>query len=271
MLPADRVSAEAGYSLVESEQAFRLSMPESYLADFGDAAVAEHARIVARRQGAFVHVEPCGVDQTTDPPTYRICVVTDDRPGLLSLLSVAISAHGLDVKNARIYCRARPSKPREVIDFFAVQPVKGAPLERFDADDVSAIRDSIAGLLGKDTDVEWLARRSSPTSRIRAVVPAAIPAGPAPIAQAAFLAERDRDVLAVETEDRPNLLLAITLALYRRRLNIVRSNIATLETRARDDFELSEFDGSRLSEPRKREALGAVVAAIGRIANEQVL
>lgn len=257
--------------MVESEQAFRLSMPESYLADFGDAAVAEHARIVARRQGAFVHVEPCGVDQTTDPPTYRICVVTDDRPGLLSLLSVAISAHGLDVKNARIYCRARPSKPREVIDFFAVQPVKGAPLERFDADDVSAIRDSIAGLLGKDTDVEWLARRSSPTSRIRAVVPAAIPAGPAPIAQAAFLAERDRDVLAVETEDRPNLLLAITLALYRRRLNIVRSNIATLETRARDDFELSEFDGSRLSEPRKREALGAVVAAIGRIANEQVL
>jgi UTP:GlnB (protein PII) uridylyltransferase len=65
------------------------------------------------------------------------------------------------------------------------------------------------------------------------------------------------------------LLLAITLALYRRRLNIAKSNISTLGTRARDDFELTEFDGSRLTEPRRREAVGAVVAAVGRIASEQ--
>lgn len=264
MLPADRVTAEA----LESEQAFRLSMPDSYRSDFGDEAISEHAKIVNRRHGAFVHLEACGLDRSTDPATRWICVVTDDRPGLLSLLSVAISAHGLDVRNARIYSRARPSRSREVVDFFAVQPVKGSPVERFDGDDVAAIRDSVAGLLGKDTDVEWLARRATPTSRIRAAAPAAA-ADPAPTARASFAPDRDKDVLAVETEDRPNLLLAIALALYRRRLNIVRSNVTTAGTRARDDFELSEFDGARLSELRRREALGAVVAAIGRIASEQ--
>jgi len=242
-------------------------MPETYRTDFDDIAIAAHARIVANRRGAFVHLEPCGVDVTTEPSTRWICVVTDDRPGLLSLLSVAISAHGLDVKNARIYCRTPPGRQKEAIDFFAVQAVNGSPVATFDATDMLLIRDSIAGLLGKDTDVEWLARRSSPTSRLRPVVAGTAPA--APTARAAFLADRDHDVLVVETEDRPNLLLAITLALYRRRLNIAHSNVATLGTLARDDFVLTEFDGSRLTEPRKREALGAVVASIGRIASEQ--
>jgi [protein-PII] uridylyltransferase len=250
---------------VESAQAFRLSMPEAYLTDFDDATVNEHAQIARARQGAFVHVEACAMD-AAQPSTRWLCVITDDRPGLLSLLSVAISAHGLDVKDARIYCRSRPGRPREAIDFFAVQPVKGSPVENFEADDMTAIRDSIGGLLGKDTDVEWLARRSTPTARLRPTV-STVPI--APIAHAFFLTDRDHDILVLDTDDRPNLLLAITLALYRRRLNIVRSNIATLGSRARDDFELSEFDGGRLTDARKREAVGAVVAAVGRIASEQ--
>jgi [protein-PII] uridylyltransferase len=243
--------------------AFRLTMPEAYRTDFDDAAAAEHGRIVNGRQGALVHVEAC-----TDARTPWICVVTDDCPGLLSLVCVAISAHGLDVKDARIYCRSRAPDVREAVDFFAVQPARGSKIFRLGEENMRAIRESIEDLVGKDPDIESFARRSTPTSRFRPKLTFASEQA-APIAKAWFLADRDRDVLVVETEDRPNLLLAITLGLYRRRLNIVRSNVATLGTRARDDFEVSEFDGGRVSEPRKLAAVGAIVAAIGRVANDQ--
>jgi UTP:GlnB (protein PII) uridylyltransferase len=91
---------------------FRQTMPEAYRNDFGDADAVEHARIVSDRRGAPVHVEAC-----VNGRAPWICVVTDDRPGLLSLLSVAISAHGLNVKDARIYCRYRTPREREAIDF----------------------------------------------------------------------------------------------------------------------------------------------------------
>src|SRR5437762_2024262 len=72
---------------------FRSSMPEAYRSRYNPEQVRAHAAISWRRASAPAHVE-----QWSDEAdgTRWICVITDDRRGLLSLLSAAITAHCLD-------------------------------------------------------------------------------------------------------------------------------------------------------------------------------
>src|SRR3954447_13863315 len=92
---------------------FLSSMPDPYPEQHQLEEVRAHAEIVSRRGGALVHLESCpGPTETEEPGTW-LCVVTDDRPGLLSLLSAAIAAHSLDILSARVYTRSRAGSPDE--------------------------------------------------------------------------------------------------------------------------------------------------------------
>lgn len=63
-------------------------MPASYSQSHGREERMAHAAIVGRRGDGLVHVEQCpGPVQKGAPTASWLCVVTDDRPGLLSLLS----------------------------------------------------------------------------------------------------------------------------------------------------------------------------------------
>jgi UTP:GlnB (protein PII) uridylyltransferase len=116
--------AELPASFLET---FGASMPATYQAQHSQAEVLEHARIVWNRRDKLAHVEPCLGDERGGA---WICVVTDDRPGLLSLLSAAISAHSLDILAANIWPHAarKTGRSRRFVHGAAAQGYRRARL-----------------------------------------------------------------------------------------------------------------------------------------------
>ncbi|MGH7296147.1 MAG: hypothetical protein ACRELB_14485, partial [Polyangiaceae bacterium] len=66
----------------------------------------------------------------------------------------------------------------------------------------------------------------------------------------------------VETTDRPGLLLAITRALHRARVQIVASEATTRDGSVRDRFTIVELDGAPLRPGRRGVLQVEVLAAI---------
>jgi len=247
--------------------AFEQSFPETYRLEHTKAEILVHAAVVARRGDEFVHVEELLPEFRRGEADHVICVVTDDRPGLLSLLSAAIAAHSYDVLSARIYCRKRANGKDEAVDFFAVRRLPASRRNDESTIDVAAIRKSMASLLRGETDVDWLDRRASPTTRIPAVTAGSDPQAAAapPASDVHFRTAAEGDALVVETPNRPGVLASIALALYRQRLNITRSNIVTIGGRARDEFVVAEIDGSKMTEDKKRAVIEAVSSVLERL------
>src|SRR5690242_10953829 len=77
---------------------FAASMPDTYGDAFGDSA-AEHAAIAARRAGRAAHLERW---RSLDDGTSIVCVVADDRAGLLSTICRVFVANDLDVMTAQV-------------------------------------------------------------------------------------------------------------------------------------------------------------------------
>jgi [protein-PII] uridylyltransferase len=228
-------------------------MPAAYYSQHEPSEQRAHARVSARRGARLVQAELCPGPVTPERAEW-LCVVTDDRPGLLSQLSAAISAHSLDILSARVYCRVRPGRPEEAVDLFAVRPLRPAENESLDPGSIALIRATMESLLRGETEVSSLEKRAADTVRP--------PRAPAPVVY--FDAESPSDLLVVEAGDRPGLLLAISLTIFRERLSIVRSHVTTSAATAKDEFELAELDGRRLSAAR-REAVAEKV----RVALEQ--
>src|SRR5882724_8141928 len=96
---------------------FMNTMPAAYARAFGVAEMAEHARIVSARGAQLVHAEICA-----GRADGLVCVVADDRAGLLALVTDALLVHGLSVQGAQVYCRTRADGQAEAVDFFRLQP-----------------------------------------------------------------------------------------------------------------------------------------------------
>ncbi len=223
-------------------------MPLAYVRAHTREERVAHAQIIGRRGNAAVHVELCPGPAEPGPVEPQwLCVVTDDRPGLLSLLSAGISAAALDIQNARIYCRTRPGLPDEAVDLFAVRG-PGAHSALTD-ETVRVVRHTIDGLLAGSLDALSLERKNAAPRSSR----------PPPFS---VHFEGTTDVLVVNAPDRPGLLLAISLAIFRERLTIVRSHVTTVAAEARDEFELAEIDGRRLSSTMRATVVEKVSAAL---------
>lgn len=220
---------------------FIASMPYAYRVLHDDTLAATHAQIAARRGKSSVRVE--SFEGPGASPALRwLCVVTDDRHGLLSLIASVILAHSLDIVSARAYCRDRPGGPPEAIDFVAVRALQ--PQEGSIDLDTRSIERSIEALLNGETDLEQLAHHAAPTSPP--------PTAKRSVESQVYFASDHEDLLIVESADRSGLLLAMTLAMLRERLTIQSSNVSTSGLVVRDEFHLTEFDGSRLSSERRR-------------------
>jgi UTP:GlnB (protein PII) uridylyltransferase len=228
---------------------FLSSMPEPYPNQHSMEEVRAHAEIVARRENSLVHLEACPGPTDEDDGVW-LCVVTDDRPGLLSLLSAAIAAHSLDVLGARVYTRTRPGFPDEAVDLFSVRRL-GPTHGPIALADLASIRKTMMSLLRGELPVERLQRHAADTSR-----PSKRPE------TAIYFHDVETDLLLVETADHPGLLLEITLTIFRERLSIIRSHITTIGGLAHDEFQLAEIDGSALSEARRDAVIDKVRAAV---------
>src|SRR5258708_26577366 len=231
--------------------AFRASMPVRYRETFDSAATREHAAIVARREGQTAHVE---IWRRLPQGGGIACVVADDRPGLLSLISATLVAQSLDVVSAQAYTRGRPDGAAEAVDFLWLHrdadhamPIRAA--------DATRVTELLAGLLTGTRTIESVLRRPGQ----RASVP------PAAGTRVTFneTPTQGLSVLTVETHDRPGLLLAITLALFNTRVQIVSSEAETTDGRVVDRFSIVELDGSPIVQNRRGAVQTAVLAALG--------
>ncbi len=236
---------------------FLASMPARYRQLFDDAAAREHAAIVARRQGP-VHAE---LWRRLPRGRAVACVVAADRPGLLSFISAALVVHGLDVEAAQAFTRQGTG---EAVDLFWLRrkrapdeaggpPPVATPVLAADLARVAALLDE---LVSGRTTLEEVTRRAGPGE----------PTDPRErgSTRVTFEARPDGTVtqLTVETFDRPGLLLSVTQALYRARVQIIASEARTDGHHVVDRFSIVELDGAPLRAARRGVLQMEVLAAI---------
>lgn len=225
---------------------FPASMPAAYTRSFRAEEVTEHARIVARRGAQLAHAEPCG-------KSGLVCVVADDRPGLLALVTDALSVYGLGIRSARAYCRARPDGRTEAVDFLELQPAAAGSTTAFelDADELRAFVQTLTELIADDiragSRAGSLAARGAARTRVYFEHEAR---------------RRGEYVLLVEAPDASGLLHAVTSALHAHGARILSCHIGTEAGFARDRFDIAGIDGEPLTDAELCDIQLGVLAAL---------
>jgi [protein-PII] uridylyltransferase len=213
------------------------SMPVEYRSAFDPEAIALHAAIVQRRGTDATRVE---LWRTLPERVVAVCIVADDRPGLLSAISAALVAHDLDVVSTHAYCRPAGDGTREAVDILWLRRIGGGIVRE---KNVAAIGEMVDALVTGDASFPEpppSRRTAFTTSRTRSFGATRV----------RFAQEADAMKLTVEAVDRPGLLLAITKTLFAAGVQIVALRATTDRGRAVDTFHLVEPDGKRLEGER---------------------
>lgn len=217
-------------------------MPGSYAATFPAEETVEHAAVVLRRGQRLVYAERCRAGGQE-----AVCLVMDDRPGLLALVTDALLIHGLSIRTAHAYCRARPDGVTEAVDFLALDR---APL---DAAEVESLLHSLTDLVSEEIRASTRPSLTPPSRGVRTRVYFDVDA-----------LRRGHHVLLVEAPDAEGLLHAVTSALYAQGVRILTCQIITEAGTVRDRFELASVDGSVWSSAALCDIQLAVLEAMPR-------
>jgi UTP:GlnB (protein PII) uridylyltransferase len=234
----------------ESVREFTSSMSDGYAQTFGPRERAEHAAIAARRGTKKVHLERW---RSFAEGGAIVCVVADDRVGLLAEICAAFYRHGLEVRLAEVFSRSIPDGGREAVDLFWLRALDGSggvrPVEMHHLEKVADTL--VAQALGGASETVLAAgsglRFQSAAARVF-FKPKVIGRGDC--------------VLVVEARDYPGLLLAITNAVREQGLVIESSDVRTEGHIARDSFVLSDPSGRSLDQERLAATREAVIAAV---------
>jgi UTP:GlnB (protein PII) uridylyltransferase len=242
---------------------FFASMPDRYREVFDVADAREHAAIVTRRAALPVHVE---VWRRLPKGGAILCVVADDRPGLLSFISASLVAHGMDIVAAQAYTRLHAKgEAAEAIDFLWIEKDAGGlsvslPVLRAD---IARIGEVLHALVTGQVTLDAVVRR------IRPIRP--VPRGASTRIRFDDDADAGLVVLTVETFDRPGLLLVITQALFRAGVQIIASDARTQPAGGVvDRFTIVELDGTPISKPRRGLVQMELLAAIEALARGEL-
>jgi [protein-PII] uridylyltransferase len=242
----------------ESVRAFASSLPESYRKNFDFGAIASHARIALERESAPANV---GRFLSTRVPGEAICVVADDRPGLLATISAALVMCGLDVIEAEAYTRRVQGRHDEAVDVFWVRHESAdRRTERVSREEIAQLRQTLIGLVEGKLE----RRRLGDSHR-----PLATPASSETVVRFIENADGNFSTLEVETGDRSGLLLALSQALYSQHVQIIGSQVKTVNNRVYDRFHIVELDGSPVSPSRRLEIQVAVLTAVDPVIERQ--
>jgi [protein-PII] uridylyltransferase len=240
---------------LDGPAAFRASMPARYRNAFDGVAIREHAAIVARRAGASAHAE---IWRREPQERAVVCVVADDRAGLLSFVSASLATQRLDVISAQAYTRTpADGADAEAVDFLWVRRGDDPP-EPIRSADAVRVAEVLRGLIAGKLTMESVRRQGRQ----------AVSAPPGAVTKVSFDEARNANlsVLTVTTFDRPGLLLAITLALFRAQVQIVASDVTTENGQVIDRFTIAELDGSPVVRHRRGAVQTAVLSAIDALA-----
>lgn len=235
---------------------FASSMPESYRKNFDGRAMAAHFAIAEARGDELVSV---GSFPSSRPGT-ALCVVAEDRPGLLATISASLVLSRLDVIEAEAYTRRRSDTADEAVDIFWVrQDPPDLRNEPVGPEHVAQLKSTLAGLLEGKLD----------RSRIGDARPAPTPSAVETVVRFIEGSDGSFATLEVETGDRSGLLLALSQALFNQRVQIIASQVKTTGTRVYDRFSIVEFDGSPISATRRLEIQVAVLSAVDPIVGQR--
>jgi [protein-PII] uridylyltransferase len=229
-------------------------MPERYLLANSPESIVQHARVAAARDGRPAQA---ALVPSRHPEAAELCVVADDRPGLLASIAAAITASRLEVLGAQVYSRQ-----------------VGA---RWEAMDIFWVRDRDGGTEGVERALPRLTRdledvcagRVDPADLLRVRTGSASPwrERPSPAVPTEVLiddrASPRHTVVEVFAKDRPGLLYTLARAMHGLGLSIALSKINTEGTRVADVFYVSELDGAKVAMgPRYQEIHNALVQAV---------
>jgi len=232
---------------------FASSLPESYRKNFDGRAMAAHHAIVEARGDELVSI---GAFPSNRAGT-ALCVVAEDRPGLLATISGALVLARLDVIEAEAYTRRRSGAPDEALDIFWVRhDPPELRKEPVGPEHVAQLKSTLTGLLAGKLDRSRIGEPSRPTATPSAVETVV-----------RFIEGSDGSfaTLEVETGDRSGLLLALSQALFNQRGQIIASQVKTTGTRVFDRFSIVELDGSPINATRRLEIQVAVLSAVDPI------
>ncbi len=238
----------------ESPSAFLDSMPERYRVAFDQDAVREHAAIARRRSGVPAHVE---IWRRLPKGVVVVCVVADDRPGLLSFISASVVIHGMDVVSALAFTRTLPGGGGEAVDFLWLRRDGHQETAVLDVE-IRRIGEVLSEIVTGALPMEVAVQRARP--------PRVVPAGASTHVTFDEGPGAGLVVLTVETFDRPGLLLAITLALFRAHVQIIATDAVTKNGTVVDRFTIVELDGAPVTQNRRGVVQIEVLDAIHALA-----
>ncbi len=236
--------------------AFTASMPARYRVLFDQRAITRHAAVALRRGGRPAYAE---VWRALPDGSAALCIVAEDRPGLLSAIAAGLVLHKLDVLTALVFSRTLAGGQSEAVDLVWVRRASDKDTDAIGPDECESIGEVLGAIISGKISTEQIASQT-----------AAPPTGVDSSVSVAFDAV-DEDTCAslrVEAPDRPGMLLTITLALFQQGTQIVRSLVRTASGRAFNRFELVEFSGGVLSEERREQVRTAVHAALTLVSHE---
>ena len=245
---------EQSLASVEILESFMATMPDRYLLANGAESIGHHARVVAGRGGAAAHLARV---PSRHPEAAELCVVADDRPGLLECIAAAITGSRLEVLAAQVYSRLVGGRS-EAVDVFWVRDREGGTdgVERA----LPRLGDDLQRVCSGATDpADLLHSRTGSASPWRE--------RPSPAVPTEILlddrASPRHTVVEVFAKDRPGLLYTLSRALHGLGLSIALSKINTEGTRAADVFYVNDVDGAKVSGgARHQEIHDALVRAI---------
>jgi [protein-PII] uridylyltransferase len=224
---------------------FAATMPEAYGSLYGSGEVAEHAAIASRRGARLVHAE---LWQSTKGP--QLCLVAEDRPGLLALVTDALLAQGMGIQSARAFGRVVGKDRFEAVDFLELRALAGPDDAQLDSDRLPAFVQSLSELIEAD-----MASSASST----------LPVDTGPGTRVYFERQSPADgryLLVVDAPDSDGLLHAVCAALHAKGLRIMACEIRTVGGRARDRFEVESSSPRGLSDSELCDVQVSVLGAL---------
>jgi [protein-PII] uridylyltransferase len=238
----------------EALDALLETMPDRYMLANAPESIVQHARVVLQRGRRAAHV---GRVHSRHPEAAELCVVADDRPGLLASIAAAITANRLEVLAAQVYSRTAGGRV-EAVDIFWVRDRDGG---------VEGV-DLVVGRLARDLE-NVCSGKLGPEDLLRSRTGSSSPwrERPTPAVPTEVIvddrASPSHTVVEVFAKDSPGLLYRLAYALHRLGLSIALSKINTEGTRVADVFYVRELDGGKVVRgPRYKEIHESLVTAV---------
>jgi [protein-PII] uridylyltransferase len=243
-----RVLAATRPFLRPDMEAFIASMPDAYVLSTPEEMLPAHGELRRRlAEREATGERPTLTTHLTHFPERdysELAVCTRDRPGLFSMLSGALAAHGMNILAARI----TTSLDGVALDAFRISHDDGDLLS--DAERWERVERTLRGVLGGELDVEELVRRSRQ--------PSILTRRRRPVATHVEIdngVSREYTVLDVYTGDRVGLLFTITNCLYHLWLEIHVAKITTMVDQVLDVFYVTDNEGRKIEDPGKLELI----------------